>query len=875
MPPPTPMPPPTELQREAEAAYASCAVAADRARAMAESVIARASDDPLARIVAMRALGLALRQIVGPTAAIRVLEQAIRLGEQAGLDRAAAEVRMTYAAIVADIGRIGVALEECDRASLHLRGRDAGPLLAQRGLILSRAGRSEEALTYYGRAIPLLRGARDIPFLCRVYMNRANVLGYLGRLPAAERDLSTGITLAKAHALHYFVAILTENLGFFNVRKGDIPTALRLFAEALEHADGYNRFNVIYDRAEAFLSVGVAGEARESLQRAIGEVEAAGFAVDIAEWHLMIAHAALAEGDAQSAHSFARKAFGEFRKQSRPRWALLAQHLEIRARWAAGERTAKLATAARDAYAKHWTAGWQVAALHCLLVAGRVELDRGRLQAARGDLAQAARARRHGPADLRAAAWYAEALLRAAGNDPRGATTALKAGLKVVDEHAATLGATDLRVHASGLGADLAEQGVRLAIESGKPGAVLEWIERFRAGALRRRPVRPPSDNKLATELAELRRITAELAQATATGKDSRALRAQQVQLEEAVRTRSRHASGRRAPAAQLDVDELTASLGERALVEILRVDDTMVAVTAVDGRLRMTTLGGYAETLKEQESLRFSLHRIARKHGSNASLEAARSALDHAAANLETLLLQPLADIIGDRELVIVPTGHLHALPWPTLPSLRGRPVSIAPSATTWLAAMKAGSKARNRSDGRVVLVAGPELEHAPLEVQALAKLYLKPEILSGTKADADVVRQTMDGAELVHIAAHGTFRADNPQFSAIELADGPLTVYDLERVKRAPRRLILSACDSGLSAVHPGDELMGLAGAVFSLGTSSLVASVVPVADDVTKALMVELHRELCTGSSPAQALATAQQRVRADGFVCFGAA
>ena len=87
------------------------------------------------------------------------------------------------------------------------------------------------------------------------------------------------------------------------------------------------------------------------------------------------------------------------------------------------------------------------------------------MQAARGDLAQAAQARRRGPADLRAAAWYAEALLRLAADDTRGATVALKAGLRVVDEHAASLGATDLRVHASGLGADLAGEGVRLAIE--------------------------------------------------------------------------------------------------------------------------------------------------------------------------------------------------------------------------------------------------------------------------------------------------------------------------------------------------------------------------------------------------------------------------
>lgn len=867
--------PGTKLLRRAEGAYALRTVAPEQARAEALAVIAEGDDDPVATVIAQRTLALALRHLVGPTAGVHVVREAIRLATQHGLHRPAAEARVTYAAILADLGRIDAALVECDRAAAVLRGNDAGPLFAQRALILSRAGRNEEALSDYSKALPLLRATRDTAFQVLAYMNRANVLTYIGRITAAERDLRTGIALAQAHEMRAVLAMLSANLGFVMTRKGNIPLALRHFEDSLRGPQGYVLWGAVYDRAEALLGVGLANEARESLEAHIGDVADAGFAVDIAEWHLMLAHAALTGDDPEAAHSFARKAFGEFTKQSRPRWALLARQLEIRARWASGERTAKLATGARDTHAKLAAAGWQVAALHCLLVAGRVELDRGRLQMARGDLAQAAQARRRGPADLRAAAWYAEALLRLAGNDSRGAAAALKAGLKVVDEHAATLGATDLRVHASGLGADLAGEGVRLAIASGKPVAVLEWIERFRAGALRRRPVRPPSDSKLAADLAELRRVTAELTEATAAGKDSRALRAAQLQLEEAVRARSRHATGRRGPTGGLDIADLVAMLGERALVEILRVDDAMFAVTAVEGRLRLTSLGEYPEALKEQESLRFSLHRMARRHGSKASLTAAETTADHTAANLEELLLRPVLDIVGDRELVIVPTGDLHALPWPTLPSLRGRAVCVAPSATTWLAAMKANAKPARRAESRVVLVAGPRLEHAADEVKSLAKLYSKPHLMAGTKAAADDVRAALDGAELVHIAAHGKFRADNPQFSAIELADGPLTVYDLERVRRAPRRIVLSACDSGLSAVHPGDELMGLAGAVFSLGTSTLIASVVPVADDLTKALMLELHQQLCNGASPSQALATAQQRVRADGFVCFGAA
>jgi CHAT domain-containing protein len=92
-----------------------------------------------------------------------------------------------------------------------------------------------------------------------------------------------------------------------------------------------------------------------------------------------------------------------------------------------------------------------------------------------------------------------------------------------------------------------------------------------------------------------------------------------------------------------------------------------------------------------------------------------------------------------------------------------------------------------------------------------------------------------------------------------------------------------VLSACDSGLSEVRAGDELMGLVAAVLALGTRTLVASVSPVPDAETKALMVDLHGRLRAGAAPAEALAAAQVAVGGEGsrhalaagaFVCFGA-
>ena len=114
------------------------------------------------------------------------------------LGRCLAEARMTYAALLADAGRIPAALAECDRAATILKGKDAGPLLAQRALILARAGRSEEAMSNFARALPLLRATNDVQFQCLLFINRSNLLAYLGRLAAAERDLRSGIALAKS-----------------------------------------------------------------------------------------------------------------------------------------------------------------------------------------------------------------------------------------------------------------------------------------------------------------------------------------------------------------------------------------------------------------------------------------------------------------------------------------------------------------------------------------------------------------------------------------------------------------------------------------------------------------------------------------------------
>jgi CHAT domain-containing protein len=226
----------------------------------------------------------------------------------------------------------------------------------------------------------------------------------------------------------------------------------------------------------------------------------------------------------------------------------------------------------------------------------------------------------------------------------------------------------------------------------------------------------------------------------------------------------------------------------------------------------------------------------------------------------------------------VLVPTGALHALPWSMLPSLEHRPLAVAPSLKLWHRTANTPPPA-----GRVqVFAAGPRLPAATEEIETLGARHPEARTLTGDEATVRNVARALDGAASVHVAAHGSFRVDNPQFTSLELANGRVTVYDLERLSKVPNRIVLSSCESGLSAVSAGDELMGFTAAVFALGTQTVIAAVVPVPDETTKGLMLALDDELSRDTPPAQALVNARDAIPKDdrrhavaraAFVCFG--
>ena len=844
---------------DAEEALRLAALDPRGALRLATRALAQPGHGAEAGSVAERALGIAHRELLDVPSARRHLRRAVRLAERADLPVRAGEARLSLALELLHDGRPRAALRELDAAS-GLVGDAHAQVHNQLAAVYARLGRYVVARVAATRALAIAERGDDPSLVALVLGNRGIMAAYCGDLAAAEADLRRAVALSRSLGEALGALDGVHNLAWVLSRKGDLPAALELFDEAER---GIRELDVPVapyrlDRAEALLAAGLPSEAGSLADAAAEELRRGGLDVLLPEAQLLAARSWLAAGDPGAAVARARTARRAARRQGRRGWAAAAAAV-VAAGTAAGPPSRRSLRSCLEAAESVAGTGWREAALEARLVTGRLAERLGDLAVADASYAAVAEARRRGPARTRLLGWTAQARRSALLGDRRAALRACDAGLRLAHEHAATLGATDMHAAAAGSAADLGRLGVRLARDAGDPDLLLRWSERSRATSLHRPPVRPPADSEQAADLAALRAVVAEVAALHLEGHDDDGrLRARQAALEEAVRRRSRHARGSgSALTAAPAPGELRRLLDGRPAHVLVEDDQRLLALRVGPRTTELRDLGPAATAQLEARHLAFALRR--QVLGDDGATQQVAVAASRLAAALG------VDDVAND--CVVVPTGPLHAVPWSLLPGTSGHAVEVAPSLALW-------ARPPAPSTGRRVAVSGPGLPAAPDEVRAV------PEATVLVDATAEEVLAAVDGADLAHLACHAVFRPDNPLFSALLLSDGPLTVYDLQRLDRAPATVLLSACDSGRNAVRAGDELLGLAAALFALGTRHVVASVVPVGDAAAAALMAAWHAAAGTGLGPAAALAVAQRSVAAphrptaSAFVCLTA-
>lgn len=840
-----------------------------------------AERDMSAAAIAERAWGLAALHLGDIDDAVAHLREAVRHGRRARSTELVASARVTLAGLLADRGSTTAALRELDVALSDLTGLDRARAEAQRGAILHQIGKLDEAMRYYRVSLPTLRRA-DPVWAARTLMNQGILHGQRQEFGAGMDNLRTAEQLYRELDLTLSVGFVHQNQGFVQACRGDVPAALAFFdrAERCFRQLGSQLGELLSDRAELLLSVRLTSEARQAADSAVHAFEREGRGMPLPEARLTAARIALLDGHVDQARAHARKAVAEFTRQHRPEWVALARlallDCEL-AEPAPGRGMPRVeATAATVAEL------WPAAAVDAWLIAGQLLLRRNRSTQGERLLALAAKHRTRGPATDRSQAWLAEAMLRHRAGNRTGALHAIRAGLRVLDEHVASLGATDLRAHTAGHRTELADLGLRLALESKRPERIFQWAEVGRASQLLRPPARPPDDPALAGTVAELRSTMANLRQQRRTGQRTVALDRRLITLEHAVRDHHRQRTGpgsTRLPAlSAADIaDALASTLPDAVLLEFFQLDGALHVVVVADGRMTVRGLGPLDTVRDLVDRLPFVLRRLTRPTMNSEGRAAAQQLLRNTVVRLDSVLFGAIPEI-GDHALALIPTGPLQSVPWALLPSCSGRPVTVSPSA----ALLWAASREPATDGGPAVVASGPGLPGAQHEADTVAAIHgSKP--LTGDAADVATVTSALDGARLAHLATHGHVRADNPLFSSLELADGPLMVYDLERLDRAPDTVVLAACDTGRPVVRAGDELLGLGATLLAQGTRRLVAPVLAVLDLDTAPLMIAFHRHLAAGRSVAAALAAAQQDTRdvhpagpaaVSGFVCMGA-
>ncbi|HVW44680.1 MAG TPA: CHAT domain-containing protein, partial [Amycolatopsis sp.] len=507
------------------------------------------------------------------------------------------------------------------------------------------------------------------------------------------------------------------------------------------------------------------------------------------------------------------------------------------------------------------------------LLAVRLQIRRGSVDAAEDLLARVPKPRQTTPVDHVMLRRLCRAEVAVAKGSTRSALAQARAGLAELSRVRDRMGGLDLVSGTAVHGQELARLALGLVLDHarGDAGArrLLSWQELTRAQVYRYEPLPAIADPVLAKLITEMRNVQRIAQQNRLEGAPVAGLEHRYVQLQREATRLGWYTSPWGKPRPVSSPEEVAKQLGERVLVSLVGHHDQVSAVVLRDGRFRIVRLGPLAETVEITSQLHADLNVLAPDHLPVPLVTAVTRSAEKRAMLLDELLVRPLLAAIGDRELVIVPFGPLYALPWSALPSLRGRPLSIAPSATAWVTA------AEQRRPDPVVLVGGPGVPGAIGEVRELCAVYPQARLVDGPGATSAAVLSALDGSGLAHLVAHGAHEPANALFSRLDLVDGPLFAHETARLRQPPERVVLAACELAMSHIRPGEEALGFAGALLASGSRAVVGAIARVGDRAAAEAMTDLHRRLASGTSPALALAeaTAPDPLRRP-FLCLGA-
>jgi len=476
--------------------------------------------------------------------------------------------------------------------------------------------------------------------------------------------------------------------------------------------------------------------------------------------------------------------------------------------------------------------------------------------------------------------------LAAASGDAAAARQSFVRAAKLIEDLRAPLPAEEFRTSFFADKLTPYHELARLALAEGLTTEAFEYVERARSraltdtigAALSAESATDEFEDRLIRNIEQLRAElnyfyrqfnlprAAEKARehASALAAEIRAREEKIVEVTRQLQHRGKYFAGKDEP---LRLPYLQQRLGDdSALVEYAEIDGELLAfVVRNDAVEVIRNLARAADVTSAVIQFRFQIDSL--RFGSAVMRKHLPSLIERSAKHLQHLhqmLIAPLESRIAGRRLVIVPHSTLHYLPFQALYDgsqylIERHEISYAPSAAVLQRCLE---HKPGRFDKALLMgAADATIPRVGEEIESIKGLFPNTLALLNEQATTSELRRHAPEADALHLACHGHFRGDNPFFSSLQLADGYFTVRDAGALRLRCDLVTLSACETGLNAIAPGDELIGLARGFFSAGAPAIVLSLWTVDDEATGQLMHEFYRQLRQRRSATAALRAAQ--------------
>jgi CHAT domain-containing protein/lipopolysaccharide biosynthesis regulator YciM len=303
--------------------------------------------------------------------------------------------------------------------------------------------------------------------------------------------------------------------------------------------------------------------------------------------------------------------------------------------------------------------------------------------------------------------------------------------------------------------------------------------------------------------------------------------------------------------------------------------------------------------------------------HLRGALRDPARTDVSQLSRRVDRLVMQPLRARLGTaKQLLIVPDGALNLIPFEALVDERGR-FQVERYAMSYLGSGRdiLRMQVARATTSPAVVIADPAFGEPPVtksgpvyfapldgtrkEAEEIGRLLPEAVVLTGSRATKTALER-MGAPSILHIASHAFFLPENGAPVAAAVADtrsmttavqssnpllrsgialaganlsrpgdpGILTALEASTLNLWGTRLVtLSACDTGVGDVKTGEGVYGLRRAFFVAGAESLVMSLWPISDQVTRSVMTRYYAGLTRGDGRAAALRRVQLAMLAD--------